>query len=70
MIAWNVVARSNGGMGFDYELSYRTKREALAVAKDILKTEGDKFESIYIVADDGEELQDETYIDLKKGAGT
>ncbi|MGN0488484.1 MAG: hypothetical protein ACI4HO_04405 [Ruminococcus sp.] len=60
---WNVLAIYIGGKNADEEM-YGTKRQAVRVAKKKL-AEGEKYECITVIADNGEELLDETEIKIK-----
>lgn len=63
---WNVVARHKDGELYDIEEYYSRKSDAVRMAKRILRERGDEFEMISVIADNGEELLDETEIYFKK----
>lgn len=60
---WNVFAIYVGGQNADEE-TYSSKAKAIRVANKKL-VEGEKYESISVIADNGEELLDETEIRIK-----
>lgn len=60
---WNVFAIHKGGQNADEE-TYNSKAKAIRVANKKL-VEGEKYESISVIADNGEELLDETEIIMK-----
>ena len=65
MKIWNVFAIYKGGQNADEE-SYTNKSKAIKSANKKL-VEGEKYECITVIADNGEELLDDTEIIIKKG---
>lgn len=63
MKKWNVFAIYVGGQNADEE-NYNSKAQAIRNANKKL-VEGEQYESISIIADNGEELLDETEIVIK-----
>lgn len=61
---WNVFAIRSGGQNADEESYGRKKQAAIRAAKKKL-AEGEIYESITVIADNGEELLDETEIRIK-----
>ena len=60
---WNVIAIYVGGQNADEE-SYNSKAKAIRAAKKKL-VEGEQYENISVIADNGEELLDDTEIIIK-----
>lgn len=60
---WNVFAIHADGQNA-YEEGYNNKSKAIRAANKKL-AEGDKYESITVIADNGEELLDDTEIVIK-----
>ena len=61
---WNVIAIHKGGQNADEEGYGNKKQAAIRAAKKKL-AEGDRYECITVIADNGEELLDETEIKIK-----
>lgn len=67
MKTWSLVARHRSGRWQDdIEEFHPRKADAVRQAKRILRERGDEFEVIYIIADNGSELLDETEMYFKR----
>jgi fructosamine-3-kinase len=65
MKTWQVIAIHENNWKKDINDFYSTKKIALSVARQINRERGDEFDSISIIADDGNQLLDETEVIIK-----
>lgn len=65
MRSWTVIAIHNTDWKKDIQDAYSTKKIALSVARKLNREHGEEYESISIIADNGNELLDETEVYVK-----